>query len=105
VKSPYYVDKFAGLAGEFGGAGCDMLMLDDPELPAKLPAAMDRAWNAADQLAPALRAAAARQVHESRAAYDRLAKIVNQRLEHRSAGHGRRRHGRAPQRVGAHAGL
>jgi colanic acid/amylovoran biosynthesis protein len=133
VGAAYYVDKFRGLAEQFGteadgertggqnaaAAGLQLLSLDDPEFPARLAAAIERAWASADAVGPVLRAAAYRQVRAARAAYERLGQIVNARAEAR---HGFRRFGRrrrggggvdlhrrsdghAPGRVGAHAGL
>jgi colanic acid/amylovoran biosynthesis protein len=80
VRSAYYLDKFAGLADQFGVSepgqpGCELVMLDANDLSERLESAIARAWRAADSIAPALRDAARRQVGQSQAAYQRLGEI------------------------------
>jgi colanic acid/amylovoran biosynthesis protein len=71
---PYYDDKFAGLAHQFGG-GCETVSVaDDGDLPA-LRAAIQKAWESAPMLAEGLRAAAMRQIDASRLAYQRLKQL------------------------------
>ena len=67
-RSPYYLQKFRGLVDAFG-AGCQVVDLDDPDLAVELPAAIDRAWNHADALRPALLTAAERRIEAGRSAY------------------------------------
>ncbi len=74
--SAYYAAKFCGLAAQFG-CGCEVLFLEDPAFPAKLRTAIDRAWESAEALRPALIASAARQVAAGMAAYERLREIVD----------------------------
>ncbi|HEV7845440.1 MAG TPA: hypothetical protein VGO83_04245, partial [Thermoleophilaceae bacterium] len=69
--TPYYDAKLAGLADLFPG-GCRVVAAGDPDFPARLATAVDEAWEAAEALAPALRAAAEQQVAAARAAYARF---------------------------------
>lgn len=71
VKSTEYLNKFGGLADEFG-SGCQIVRLDDPELDTKLEDAIDYAWQAAETLRPQLLAAAERQIQLGHAAYAHL---------------------------------
>ena len=71
VRSPYYVDKFLGLADQFS-CGCEVLALDAPDFEQQLTSAIDHAWQAATQLRPPLLAAAQRQIACAREAYARL---------------------------------
>jgi polysaccharide pyruvyl transferase WcaK-like protein len=74
--SDYYVDKFLGLADQFG-IGCEVILFRDTQWPEKLAVAMGRAWQSAEQLRPRLLEAAARQVGQSRAAYERIYSLVH----------------------------
>ncbi|MFN2629613.1 MAG: polysaccharide pyruvyl transferase family protein [Gaiellaceae bacterium] len=72
AASEYYVDKFLGLADQFGG-GCVLVTADEPALlEQRLMLAIQEMWESADDLAPRLLEAAARQVAQGRAAYRRL---------------------------------
>jgi len=75
AQSAYYLDKFHGLADQFG-AGCVVLNADDPQLPAKLQAAMDQTWRDAEVLRPQLLLAAETQVAAARAAYAKLPALL-----------------------------
>lgn len=77
VRSPYYRDKFAGLAGLFGD-GCTAVTLDEP-WERRLDAAIQRAWDTAGDVEASLVASAERQVQRGHDAYDRLARIVEGR--------------------------
>jgi polysaccharide pyruvyl transferase WcaK-like protein len=79
-NSPYYRDKFLGLARQFG-EGCRVVFLDDPNLSATLAGEMDWAWRHAGALRPGLLAAAERQIALSRAAYQRVYDLVLSRQE------------------------
>lgn len=72
IKSPYYAAKMAGVADQFG-LGCELVALDRRDLPSAVRAAIDRAWESADQVRAPLVSAAADQVRRGRAAYARLA--------------------------------
>jgi polysaccharide pyruvyl transferase WcaK-like protein len=71
AKSAYYVDKFLGLAQQFG-TGCDVVLLNDTDWQAKLRNAIERAWQSAEQIKPELLAAAERQIDLGHAAYRKL---------------------------------
>jgi hypothetical protein len=74
--SPYYDDKFRGLRGMFG-VWCEVVPLDEPgavERIAELTVRLHQSW---PEPRDELRAAAARQVESSRAAYERLARLVS----------------------------
>jgi colanic acid/amylovoran biosynthesis protein len=83
AASEYYVDKFLGLADQFGG-GCALVTADGPApLEQRLTLAIQEMWECADDLAPGLLQAAARQVDQGRAAYRRLPGLLaaSQRVE------------------------
>jgi polysaccharide pyruvyl transferase WcaK-like protein len=75
AKSEYYVNKMSGLAQEFG-LGCEIIRLDREDFASRLIAAIDAAWKDADRVRGPLLAAAARQVDQSRAAYERLRDLM-----------------------------
>jgi len=77
VKSPYYVNKMAGLAHQFGG-GCEMVRLDETDVAGRVFGAIERAW-AADGVRASLLQAAADQVERGRSAYARLRDVVGRR--------------------------
>jgi colanic acid/amylovoran biosynthesis protein len=74
ANSPYYRDKFLGLAAMFE-AGCDVVSLADGDTAA-LATAVDRAWHSAEAVRPSLWAAADRQIAAGRAAYRRLGALA-----------------------------
>lgn len=76
ARSRYFTDKFAGLADLFR-AGCFLLALDDPDLPARLADAMSRAWAEAPVVRETLLDAAAWQIVSGQAAYQRLHRLVD----------------------------
>jgi polysaccharide pyruvyl transferase WcaK-like protein len=71
AKSPYYAQKFLGLADLFG-TGCKVVFLGDEAFRERLAPAIDSAWVAADCLRPSLLEAAERQIELSRASYRRV---------------------------------
>ena len=78
AHSDYYVDKFLGLAELFGPA-CQVIMPDGDlgvAFGAMLLAAIGTAWENADDVRPALLAAAERQIELGRAAYRAGAELV-----------------------------
>ena len=83
VKSRYYEAKMAGVAEQFG-LGCELVRLDDADLPRVLHAAIDRAWTSAEAVRQPLEAAAAEQVRRGRAAYARL--MASARNDERARG-------------------
>src|SRR5262249_16488538 len=78
ARSQYYIDKFHGLAHQFG-VGCELVVLDTPDAESSIAAAIQRAWQSAEAVRPQLLAAAARQVELQRAAYRRLYELVSAR--------------------------
>jgi polysaccharide pyruvyl transferase WcaK-like protein len=78
VKSAYYIDKFLGLADQFG-IGCDVISLDDPRLADKLTAGINAAWESAEHARPHLLEAAQKQIAWSRAAYQRVHDLMTAR--------------------------
>jgi polysaccharide pyruvyl transferase WcaK-like protein len=79
VKSVTYINKFSALQDEFGPA-CQIVNLDDQQLPEKLMAAINSAWNTAEEVRPHLLEAAARQVEWGQAGYQRLYNLVECKL-------------------------
>jgi polysaccharide pyruvyl transferase WcaK-like protein len=75
TSSVYYDDKFLGL-GEMFGPGLDLISLDDLRLERTLSTAIDRAWQGATVIREPLRARARAQIDASRAAYDRVATLI-----------------------------
>jgi colanic acid/amylovoran biosynthesis protein len=75
AKTRYYLDKFLGLAEEFG-VGCQVINLDDVQIPVKLHDAIDRLWNSAEELRPKLLETASSQIDLSRTAYRQVQKLV-----------------------------
>jgi polysaccharide pyruvyl transferase WcaK-like protein len=75
VNSPYYVDKFLGLADMFG-SGCRVVGLDEPHFSDCLTQAVLEAWASADQVRAPLLAAAQQQLRRSYAAYAKLKELL-----------------------------
>jgi len=75
ANSAYYMDKFLGLAEQFG-CGCEVFFLDDEQVQERLGGGIEKAWRSAEQLRPRLLEAAARQVTLSREAYERFYQLV-----------------------------
>ncbi len=75
ARSAMYMEKFMGLADQFG-PGCRVVCLDDEHLQEGLSAAIEAAWDAAGEVRPQLLEAAARQVEMGRAAYRRIYELV-----------------------------
>ncbi len=65
VKSPYYVNKMAGLRDQFG-IGCELVRLDEGNVPGRIRAAIDRAWAEAERVRVPLLQAAAEQIERGR---------------------------------------
>jgi colanic acid/amylovoran biosynthesis protein len=76
AQSNYYVDKFKGLADQFG-IGCEVVMLDDEQLHKKLLEKIHDAWLSNKIVRPELLKAAKQQIKLSRLAYQRLYKLVS----------------------------
>ncbi len=80
ANSEYYVDKFLGLADQFGG-GCDLIHLSDARFPEHLSETVDRVWATADAIRPALLDSTRRQIETGLAAYRHAYELIEQRLE------------------------
>jgi polysaccharide pyruvyl transferase WcaK-like protein len=75
VNSPYYVDKFLGLADMFG-SGCRVVGLDEPHFSDRLTQAVLEAWASADKVRAPLLEAAQEQLRQSCAAYAKLKELL-----------------------------
>ena len=75
VNSPYYADKFLGLADMFG-SGCRVVCPDEPQFSDRLTQAVLEAWASADQVRAPLLAAAQQQLRQSCAAYAKLKELL-----------------------------
>ena len=71
AKSPYYQDKFAGLADQFKG-GCQVVAMHEQNFPELLESAMEEAWQTAPVTREMLLAQAEAQVRASRQAWEKL---------------------------------
>ena len=87
TSSAYYDDKFVGLAAMFDG-GLDLLHLDDPQLAARLDAAIRARWQQAPLLRERLQVRAVEQIRASTAFYGRIFDLVDERSEQLPAGDG-----------------
>lgn len=93
--SQYYDDKFNGLAGMFG-CGVDLIRLDGDDVEGRLRRSVERLWTAAPKLRTPLLAAATNQVLASRAAFEKVARIVDEKLGGSDEITGRPGHDRPP---------
>jgi colanic acid/amylovoran biosynthesis protein len=75
VGSPYYFDKFSGLADLFGG-GCEIVDIGAHDARRLLEREIDRAWAGALQWRDPLLHAARRQIEWGKAAYRLLGTIA-----------------------------
>lgn len=75
AASPYYAEKFRGLAAQFG-AGCRVVELDRPGGLDEVEPALEELWRDAPALRDELLAAAERQIERGHDAYARLAQLV-----------------------------
>jgi polysaccharide pyruvyl transferase WcaK-like protein len=78
VSSPYYRNKFLGLAAQFG-AGCVMLGLDEPGFEARFAEESEQLWRRAEEFHLPLLEAARRQIRQSREAWAQLPLLVADR--------------------------
>jgi colanic acid/amylovoran biosynthesis protein len=80
ARSDYYIDKFRGLAGQFGPA-CRVELTSHPDFLARLRTAIDRACESAGETRKQLLAAARRQLELSEAAYRHVFDLVEERRQ------------------------
>lgn len=78
AKSKYYVDKFFGLAEQFG-TGCEVICMDEGQLRENLIFAIDNAWRLAEEVRAQLLESAKQQVELSHAAYQQVYQMVDSR--------------------------
>lgn len=71
VRTKEYSIKFSGLVDQFS-PGCQLLYMDDEQLPEKLAEAIAKAWESADRLRPQLLEAATAQIQLGHRGYQRL---------------------------------
>jgi polysaccharide pyruvyl transferase WcaK-like protein len=81
--SRYYDDKFAGLAAMFGTEP-ELIRLDQDEVEGRLERSIRRVWTRAPELRPTLLEGAVRQIEASRAAFERVAVLVDGAVTARS---------------------
>jgi hypothetical protein len=74
-NSDYYLAKFQGLVDLFG-AGCAIIALAEPDLPARLAAAIEDSWNSAEMVRASLLRSALVQVENSLAAYHKIENMI-----------------------------
>ena len=75
ASSMTYKEKLSGLADEFG-FGCQVIFLDQERLQERLTAAIETAWQSAEEQRPQLLEAAVRQIELGHAAYQRIHSLV-----------------------------
>jgi colanic acid/amylovoran biosynthesis protein len=80
ARSDYYIDKFRGLAGQFGPA-CHVELTSHPDFLARLRSAIDRAWETAEETREHLLREAARQLERSERAYGHVFDLVEERRQ------------------------
>lgn len=76
TSTDYYDDKFYGLAQIFG-TGLEVVSLTEPDAPAMLGAAIDRAWDRAPGVRAELLTAAQRQITLSETGLDRICALAD----------------------------
>jgi len=74
AKSQYYIDKFAGLAGQFPG-GCRTLILSSDSLEKDLRSNLEYFWSNAEQLRDQFLKAAKHQIELSWSVYQKLSQL------------------------------
>jgi colanic acid/amylovoran biosynthesis protein len=78
ANSDYYIDKFRGLAGQFGAA-CRLTVASDREFASNLRNAIDDAWSTAHDTREQLLASARDQIVQADATYEALFALVERR--------------------------
>jgi colanic acid/amylovoran biosynthesis protein len=78
ANSAYYVDKFQGLAGQFGDA-CRVVTASSPDFSDRLTQAIDGAWRDARGAREKLLEEALRQIALGQSAYRRIFHLVERR--------------------------
>jgi colanic acid/amylovoran biosynthesis protein len=78
ARSPYFVNKFLGLAAQFG-VGCHLVSLDEENLPERLAMTMQQAWDEAPYVREWLWRAAAEQIARGQEVHASLRALVDRR--------------------------
>ena len=78
AQSQYYVDKFVGLADQFG-QGCRVIQLQESGVAPGLVESVGQFWDNADLLRPSLLAKASTQIALGHAAYGRIRALLETR--------------------------
>jgi colanic acid/amylovoran biosynthesis protein len=76
-NSPYYRDKFLGLAVQFGSPGCAIIDLSQPDYEERIRTTLEELWSRAIQYEKPLLSAAEGQIRRSKAAWARLRSLKN----------------------------
>lgn len=71
AKSDYFAKKMLGLADMFG-QGCQVVLLNEPDLPERLLTAIETAWQHADGIRDKLQTVTLRHIELSRRSYERI---------------------------------
>lgn len=77
ARSPYFLNKFHGLAEMFEG-GCQVVLLESARLHERLSQAMNTAWESAERQRATLLEAAKTQIGASLAAYQQFGRLIVQ---------------------------
>lgn len=80
AASRYYVDKFKGLADQFG-PGCEVVDVSRDEGPAEVRDRVTDLWHRADEVRPLLLVEATRQLELGREAYAKVHELVDRRRQ------------------------
>jgi len=75
AETEYYRWKFEGLRDQFG-PDCQIVALEEPDLPSRIRGALAEAWERAGTARDELRGTAAALAHQGRAAYQRLPELL-----------------------------
>lgn len=75
AKSDYYVDKFAGLAEQFG-IGCEILLMTDRDFQEQLATNIHSLWHNAEIIHNSLLESAREQIQLGHIAYQKLSQLV-----------------------------
>jgi polysaccharide pyruvyl transferase WcaK-like protein len=78
VKSTHYIEKFEGLANQFG-PGCQIIYFDEDGFKEKLLSKIEELWDSAEQHKPRLLNEARRQINLGHAAYQQLYEFVDKK--------------------------
>jgi len=98
VASPYYAQKFAGVADLFPG-GCRTIALDGGQIRQRIEQAIVHAWDDAPNVRESLLQSASRQIDRGREAYRRLHALVTRAAAPRRVEIDEPRQDLAPSRV------